>query len=84
MAEIKFTREEKQALLARIQTYVSEEFDQDIGLVAAQTMLDFMDGELGNFFYNRGLYDAQAAISKRLDEVSEAIYALEKPTDFRA
>ncbi len=84
MAEIKFTREEKQALLARIQTYVSEEFDQDIGLVAAQTMLDFMAGELGNFFYNRGLYDAQAAISKRLDEVSEAIYALEKPTDFRA
>lgn len=84
MGEIAFTREEKQALLARIAAYVREEFDQEIGVVAAETMLDFMAGELGHHFYNRGLYDARAAIAKRLDEIGEAIYALEKPTDFRA
>ena len=42
-----------------------------------------MSRELGAYYYNRGLQDAQAALSAKLDDVQDAIYQLELPTDFR-
>jgi uncharacterized protein (DUF2164 family) len=42
--------------------------------------VDFFTKEIGAFYYNRGLYDAQAALEKRLDDVRESILSLEKPT----
>jgi uncharacterized protein (DUF2164 family) len=33
--------------------------------------------------YNRGLYDAQAALVAKLDDIQDAIYQLERPTDFK-
>ncbi|MDA8962299.1 DUF2164 domain-containing protein [Congregibacter sp.] len=36
---------------------------------------------MGAYFYNRGIYDAQAVISKRTDELADALYELEKPTN---
>ena len=45
--------------------------------------MDFFTSEVGPYFYNRGLYDAQAILSSKLDDLSEAIYLLERPTEFR-
>ena len=41
-------------------------------------MLDFIAARLGPYFYNRGLYDAQAAFAAKMDNVSDAIYGLEQ------
>jgi len=43
----------------------------------------FFTEKIGGAYYNRGLYDAQALLSKRMDDIGEAILALEKPVDFR-
>jgi len=83
MADIKFTDGEKAAIVRKIQLYFTEELKQDIGRFDAEFLLDFFSTEVGAYFYNRGLYDAQALLSSRLDDLSEAIYQLERPTDYR-
>lgn len=82
MSKIEFSEEEKQAIVRKIQLYFREELDQDLGRFDAEFLLDFFGEEIGAYYYNRGLYDAQTILEKRIDSVSEAIYELEKPTDF--
>jgi len=82
MSQIKFSNDEKALIIKRIQLYFSQELKQDIGRFDAEFLLDFFAEEVGAYFYNRGLYDAQAILAKRLDEVADAIFQLEKPTEF--
>lgn len=82
MAKIEFSKEERQLLVRDIRLYFKEELDQEIGQFDAEFLLDFVIQEIGPYFYNRGLYDAQAILEKRLDSINEAIYELEKPTSF--
>lgn len=82
MSGIEFSKEEKEIIVRKIQMYFTEELNQDIGSFDAQFLLDFFAEEIGSYFYNRGLYDAQAILERRLETISDAIYELEKSTDF--
>ena len=83
MSGIEFTKEEKEIIVRKIQRYFKEELDSSIGQFDAQFLIDFFAEEIGGYFYNRGLYDAQTALEKRMDDIAEAIYELEKVTEFR-
>lgn len=83
MSDIKFSKEEKEIISKKIQLYFHEELDQKLGQFDAQFLLDFFSEEIGPYFYNRGLYDAQAILEDRMGSISEAIYDIEKMTDFR-
>ena len=83
MTEIKFSKEEKEIICKKIQMYFHEELDQELGQFDAQFLLDFFSEEIGSYFYNRGLYDAQAILENRMESISEAIYDIEKMTEFR-
>ena len=83
MSNIEFSQDEKQAIIQKIQTYFREELDSEIGGFDAQFLLDFFSEEIGGYFYNRGLYDAQTVLEQRLESVKEAIFELEKPTGIR-
>jgi len=78
---IEFSKEEKQALVEKIRTYMNDELDQEIGQFDAEFLLDFFSDNIGKFYYNRGLYDAQAILEARLDAITEAIAELEKPVE---
>ena len=80
---ITFSKQEKDLITNKVKLYFKEELDQEIGQFDAQFLLDFFAEEIGVYFYNRGLYDAQAILERRLEDFGEAIYELEKPTDFR-
>lgn len=80
MADIKFTQDEKAIIVHKIQRHFTEELKQEIGRFDAEFLLDFFSGEIGAHFYNRGLYDAQTILSSRLDDLSESIFMLERPT----
>lgn len=82
MADIKFTEDEKALIVRKIQLYFTAELAQDIGQFDAEFLLNFFASEVGAYFYNRGLYDAQAILSSRLDDLNEAVFLLERPTDF--
>jgi len=83
MSEIKFSKEEKEIITKKIQLYFSEELEREIGQFDAQFLLDFFSEEIGLYFYNRGLYDAQSILENRMESLSEAIYEIEKITEFR-
>jgi uncharacterized protein (DUF2164 family) len=83
MPDIQFSGDEKEILVRKIKLYFTEELKQEIGRFDAEFLLDFFASEIGGYFYNRGLYDAQAILSSKMDELGEAIYQLERPTEFR-
>lgn len=80
MKPIKFDREETKAIVGEIQDYFREELDQSIGAIPAEMLMQFFADRMGAYFYNRGLYDAQALIRKQVDNLSDEIFALEQPT----
>ena len=82
MSRIEFSKEEKKVLIDRIQLYFRDELDQEIGDLASEFLLNFFSEEIGAYFYNRGLYDAQAILMSKLDNITEAIHEIEKPTEF--
>ncbi|SFL10355.1 DUF2164 domain-containing protein [Lysobacter sp. cf310] len=83
MSDITFSKEEKALIVRKIQGYFSEELNQQIGQFDAEFLLDFLSKELGAYYYNRGLYDAQAVLNAKLEDVQDAIYQLEQRTEFR-
>jgi len=83
MSEIKFSKDELNILTNKIQLYLSEELDKEIGQFEAQFLLDFISEEIGSYYYNRGLYDAQTILESKMENITEAIYEIEKITEFR-
>lgn len=82
MSEIKFSAEEKALIVDKLKRYFSVELDQDLGQFDAEFLLDFISSEMGAYYYNRGLSDARAVMQSKLDQVDDAIYEIEKPTNF--
>lgn len=83
MTHITFSKEEKALIVRKIKLYFSEELKQQIGQFDAEFLLDFFSEELGAYYYNRGLYDAQAALSEKFGDIQDAICQLEKSTEFK-
>ncbi len=83
MKPITFDREETKAIVGEIQDYFREELDQQIGAIPAEMLMQFFADKMGAYFYNRGLFDAQALVRKKLDDVSDEIFGLEQPTRAR-
>lgn len=75
---IDFNAEEKADLIERLQNYCEVELDRELGSFEAQFLLDFISQTMGPFYYNRGIFDAQALLQEQLENVVECIYQLEQ------
>jgi uncharacterized protein (DUF2164 family) len=82
MALVEFSKEEKSDILDKIQRYLQSELDLEIGQFDTEFLLDFFSQQIGCYYYNRGLLDARTLLEERLEAISDAIYEIEKPTDF--
>ena len=82
MADIEFTTKEKDILVQKIKRYFIAEMDQDVSQFDAEFLLDFFTEEVGPYFYNRGLHDAQALLESKLEAITDGFYEIEKPTEF--
>ncbi len=80
LTAIKFSQAEKSLLIEKFQRYFNDELDRELGQFEADFLLDFITKEVGGYFYNQGLYDAQIVVSQRAELISEAISELEKTT----
>lgn len=78
MEDLKLTSEEKALIVPKLITYLTAEFDLEVGQFDGEFLLDFFVKEAGAVLYNRGLADAHAALAQHIDSFSEVIYALEK------
>ena len=79
---IEFTKEEKELLVQKLKHYFTNELDEEIGQFDAEFLLDFFGKEMGVYYYNRGLIDAQDIFKSRVDSITDSIYELEVPTEF--
>ena len=78
MKPIRFSREETADITARLRTYFRDELEMDLAALPAEMLLDFLSREIGAFFYNRAIYDAQAVVAKKAEDISEALAGLER------
>jgi uncharacterized protein (DUF2164 family) len=79
---IAFSREEKAQIVDRIKGYFERELDMEIGGFDAEFLLDFFSEKIGPYYYNRGLQDAKAVIEEKLENITDALYEIEQPTEF--
>lgn len=78
MKPILFSREETAAITAKLRAYFRDELEMDLAALPAEMLLDFLGREIGPFFYNRGVYDAQAVVAKKAEDIVEALAGLER------
>jgi len=77
---MKLKKEDKDQIVEKIQNYFEFELEHELGQFDAGFLLDFLQEELGPYFYNQGLYDAQAVIASKVEEIENGIFEIEKPT----
>ncbi|MBA3999089.1 DUF2164 family protein [Brevundimonas sp.] len=83
MKPVDLSREARKAAAARLQTWLKDELDHEIGGLQAESLLDELAAELGPLFYNRGVADARAVVAARAEDLDEALYSLERQTSLR-
>jgi uncharacterized protein (DUF2164 family) len=76
--KLRFEKEERAAIVGKIQRHFADELEQEIGALPAETLLNFFTETIGPFYYNQGLNDAQAVFARALDSVGDEIYGLEQ------
>lgn len=83
MTEINFNDEQKAILCQKLQRYIAEELDHEVGQFEAEFLLDFISREIGGYYYNKGLQDAGSVIAAKFEDINDALYEIEAPTDSR-
>ena len=78
MKPIKFDKDERAAIVGKIQRYFVAELESEIGTIPAELLLNFFTETIGSFYYNQGLTDAQAVFAKSIDDINDQIYGLEQ------
>ncbi len=81
MSQIKFEPSQLNTLVDKLQRYFNDELHTELGQFDAEFLIDFISKEMGNAYYNKGLADAQIVLATKLDDISDAIYQLEQPSD---
>ena len=67
--KIKLNKEKRDLMVLAIQKYFLKERDEELGNLAAATILDFFINELATEFYNQGVYDSYIYLNERLEDV---------------
>lgn len=81
MSELKLDKDSRTRLAGQIRRYLDDELEIEIGNMDAEALIDYLSTRLGASFYNLGLKDGQALVSRRMDDLVEDFYGLEKPED---
>ncbi|MEP1740217.1 MAG: DUF2164 domain-containing protein [Kangiellaceae bacterium] len=80
MSSIKFDTQKKTLLIQKLQAYFMKELDFELGQFDSEFLLDFISEELGAYYYNQGLSDAQNLLQQKIEIITEGFYELEKVT----
>jgi len=76
---IKLDRQTQDSLVRLLRDHLKAEYEFEIGQFETLDLLDYLAETLGPIYYNQALYDAQAVLRKRGDDLIEAVQAIEQP-----
>lgn len=74
---IKLSKDTEERLLASLQRYCANNFDEEIGNLKAQLLLDFCVREIGPSIYNQAVQDAQKVMQEKVTELETNCYETE-------
>lgn len=80
MSQIELSPEHTAHVVELIQAHFKEKLDSDIGRFDAEFLIDFFASEIGTFYYNQAITDANALLHTQIDSMSESLAELEKWT----
>jgi uncharacterized protein (DUF2164 family) len=75
MAKIELGREERDDAVRRLRGYFERERDEELGDLAVGLFFDFITEEIGPYFYNKGLSDAQSYVARFTDSLDADLEA---------
>jgi uncharacterized protein (DUF2164 family) len=78
MSKIELPKETREALAKALSRYLKDELDAEVTGFDALFLLDFIIETVGPHVYNQGLADAQSLLAKKVEELGDSIWALEK------
>ena len=61
--------DQRKSSIEGLVTFFKTERDEQIGIVAAEQILDFILSELATTIYNKGVEDARCALQKRSEDL---------------
>lgn len=74
---IKLSKDTEERLLTSLQRYCAANFDEEIGNLKAQLLLDFCVREIGPSIYNQAVQDAQKVMQEKVGELDTNCYETE-------
>ena len=73
---VKWNADERRRIISEIQYFYHQERDEEIGELAAGTILDFFALLIGPYYYNAGIKDAVKHAEVHASRLEEDLYAL--------
>lgn len=75
---IRLSDEQRNGLTRGLQSYFSEQFDEDLSSFRAEGLLDFVLAEVAPAVYNQGVSDACAHLQEKLIDLEGEVYEPER------
>ena len=70
--------EERDEAANRLRGWLRDEQDVELGRLPAEMLVEFIEQQIGRLYYNRGLRDAETLIRAKVEDVSDALYGMER------
>ncbi|MEH7436960.1 DUF2164 domain-containing protein [Neobacillus drentensis] len=74
----KLTKEQQHAMISDIQSFFSDERDEELSEFAAERVLDFVKETLAPHFYNAAVLDVKRVVEERYASLEDEILTLER------
>lgn len=75
---IELDKKQQQSMTQELQRYLQDELDIEIGQFDAEFLVEFISKKFGSVYYNQGLKDAQSVMERKMMDIADEIYEIEK------
>ncbi|WP_158141887.1 DUF2164 domain-containing protein [Vibrio furnissii] len=82
MSDVSFTQQQREALALALQQFCADELHVELEQFDAWFLLDFVTNKIGPFYYNKGLADAQSVMERKMLDIADELYQIEKESEF--
>ncbi len=77
-----FTNKQRTQIVRDLQDYFEEEMELEVGQFDVEFLLDHLIKTIGPTFYNQGLADAKRVIDKKVLDITDELFEIEKESDY--
>lgn len=77
---MELTKDQKKELVEWLQSYFYENRGEEIGIIAAEDMLDAINSELAPYYFNAGVEAARKEVAIANARLEEELFSIKKST----